>query len=273
MQYDYFNNAIHFHHEAEYERPRVRFTSEHHNFYEIYYLESGDVEYIVQGKSYQINPGDILLIGINEVHTQIINKEFYERFVLQFSTYSLPFDPKIINMLMSLFTPEHRLIPSNIAAEFKCLSYLKKIERYCLDPEDEYFATNLNVTIIQLVAQLHKALKKTAKLQPSATANTNIVEKAIAFIDSHICDENLTLDRIAQELFVDKFYLSHSFSDKLHMPLKQYVMRKKMYQADALIKSGMSITKAATTVGYENYHSFFYGYKKIFGRSPSVSKK
>lgn len=272
MQYDYYNKAIHFHHVVKRMVPKIRLKSEHHNFYEIAYLESGDVEYFIEGKNYQMRPGDILLIGINEVHTQKINEELYGRFVLQFSTYALPLDSNIINMIASLFTPEYRLIPAEIVSQFKCLSLLKKIERYCLDPEDEYFAANLNVAIIQLAVQLHKALKKAVQLQPATSTTMDAVEKAITFIDSHI-GENLTLDRIAQELFIDKFYLSHSFSNKFHMPLKQYVLRKKIYYADTLIRSGTPITKAARLVGYENYPSFFYCYKKFLGHSPSESKK
>lgn len=56
----------------------------HHDFYEIYLFISGDITYLIEGKSYDIKPGDIILINTKELHQAVINsmKVPYERIVL-----------------------------------------------------------------------------------------------------------------------------------------------------------------------------------------------
>lgn len=56
----------------------------HHDFYECYLFLSGDVTYIIEGKSYPLLPGDIILINSKELHQPTIhsNSVAYERIVL-----------------------------------------------------------------------------------------------------------------------------------------------------------------------------------------------
>ena len=55
----------------------------HHDFYEIYFFLSGEVEYRVEGKTYLLTPGDLLLINPRELHQPIVKPDcIYERIVL-----------------------------------------------------------------------------------------------------------------------------------------------------------------------------------------------
>ena len=56
----------------------------HHDFYEIYYLVSGDVTYVIEGRLCRVLPGDLLLISPQELHQVSITPgmEPYERYVL-----------------------------------------------------------------------------------------------------------------------------------------------------------------------------------------------
>ena len=55
-----------------------------HDFYEVYFFISGNVEYSVEGKSYHLNRGDLLLINPLELHQPRIgpDQDAYERIVL-----------------------------------------------------------------------------------------------------------------------------------------------------------------------------------------------
>ena len=59
----------------------------HHDFYEIYFFISGQVEYQIEGRSYQLQPGDLLLISPLELHQPIFESvvQPYERIVLWIS--------------------------------------------------------------------------------------------------------------------------------------------------------------------------------------------
>ena len=45
----------------------------HHDFYEVYYLLGGEVEYWVEGRIIRMDPGDLLLINPMELHRPILN--------------------------------------------------------------------------------------------------------------------------------------------------------------------------------------------------------
>lgn len=58
----------------------------HHDFYEIYYFLGGSVEYLVEGRSYRLEPENILLISPRELHRpNVAPDEAYERIVLWIS--------------------------------------------------------------------------------------------------------------------------------------------------------------------------------------------
>ena len=66
----------------------------HHDFYEIYFLISGDVTYTIESRQYHVAPGNLLLISPQELHQICIRPEMsaYERFVLWV-------DPKLLSRL------------------------------------------------------------------------------------------------------------------------------------------------------------------------------
>ncbi|HWQ58081.1 MAG TPA: AraC family ligand binding domain-containing protein, partial [Clostridia bacterium] len=58
-----------------------------HDFYECYYLLSGRLSYQIDNHAYTVTPGDLLLIGPNQLHRPLISdaKLPYERIVLWIS--------------------------------------------------------------------------------------------------------------------------------------------------------------------------------------------
>ena len=47
----------------------------HHDFYEIYFFLSGNVQYNIESRSYLLTPGDVLLINPMELHQPVFGKE------------------------------------------------------------------------------------------------------------------------------------------------------------------------------------------------------
>ena len=138
VDYTRKNETIFFHHVAE--RPKKNNRNillETHDKYEIYYLKSGNIQYIVEGTVYDLSPGEIILIGINELHSVKINySTTYDRYMLQFSKNALPLNNSIINLMERVFAPQHRVISAEIVKQFKCLKYFKTVETLCREPDN-----------------------------------------------------------------------------------------------------------------------------------------
>jgi hypothetical protein len=87
----------------------------HHGFYEVYFLLTGDVTYLIENKLIHVMPGDILLIPPRVQHQVLIRPEMaaYERYVLWI-------DPHMLGRLSSADTDlTQRFSPERIGGSFQ----------------------------------------------------------------------------------------------------------------------------------------------------------
>ena len=62
---------------------RREFHYHYHDFHKILILLGGDVTYCIEGRTYQLAPGDIVLVNAGEVHKPEIHSDLpYERIIL-----------------------------------------------------------------------------------------------------------------------------------------------------------------------------------------------
>ena len=65
---------------------RREFHYHYHDFHKILILLGGDVTYCIEGRTYQLAPGDIVLVNAGEVHKPEIHSDLpYERIILYVS--------------------------------------------------------------------------------------------------------------------------------------------------------------------------------------------
>ena len=96
-----------------YRDPKFEGVAVHqHDFYEVYFFISGNVEYNVDGKSYLLKEGDLLLINPLELHQPRIseNQEDYERIVLWINKdflFSLSSNDSSLSRSLDSTNPHH----------------------------------------------------------------------------------------------------------------------------------------------------------------------
>jgi len=77
----YLNEDFHFFNLKD--QKKNEFETHYHDFNKIIVFISGQVTYIIEGKSYTLKPWDILLVGKNDLHLPIISSTTpYERIIL-----------------------------------------------------------------------------------------------------------------------------------------------------------------------------------------------
>lgn len=100
-----------------------------------------------------------------------------------------------------------------------------------------------------------------------SAANTHVKE-AMVYIRKHI-SEAITLDDIADHVGISKFHLSREFKTFTGKTIVQTVNILRCTEARHLIESGMSVSAAAVSCGYNNLSYFSRTFTKLFGRLPS----
>ncbi|MGP4038591.1 response regulator transcription factor [Gracilibacillus sp. D59] len=96
-----------------------------------------------------------------------------------------------------------------------------------------------------------------------------LVEKMMEFIHQHL-HENITLQDIADELYISRNYLGQIFKKIVGEPYKNYITRVRMEKAKKLIQEGNNlIYEVSESVGYDNPAYFSTIFKKFIGYTPS----
>lgn len=80
--------------------------------------------------------------------------------------------------------------------------------------------------------------------------------------------ENVSLQRMADELHISKNHISYIFSSKLKMPLPDFLSSLRIAEAKRLIDDGCSITDAAYESGFQSLRTFNRRFLSEVGTSP-----
>ena len=95
----------------------------------------------------------------------------------------------------------------------------------------------------------------------------SLFQNILCYVESNL-EESLSLDDIAGQFYVSKYYISHLFKDTLGISLHQYIIKKRLAECRNAITGGESITAAYERFGFRDYSSFFKAFRKEYGMSP-----
>ena len=99
------------------------------------------------------------------------------------------------------------------------------------------------------------------------------VLRAKEYILNHYT-EQVTLDTLADKLFVSKYYLQRLFCQYMHMSPKEYLCQLRINHAKtSLRKTSLSIQEIAAEVGYNNVSYFINLFRKYEHETPGAYRK
>lgn len=103
--------------------------------------------------------------------------------------------------------------------------------------------------------------------------HADTIYKVTAYIKNNYM-KKLSLDEIADYVFLSKTYLSKIFNREMNMTLSAYINKVRVEKSKILLRdSSMSIAEVAVLVGYEDQSYFTKMFKSITGISPGVYKE
>lgn len=242
----------------------------HHDFYEIYFFLSGEVEYRVEGKTFLLKPGDLLLINPRELHQPIVKPDcVYERIVLWIDKNYIEGFGDGENSLTKCFdihSPTHTNIlrPSGMGRT----RIAELLDSMINEFYGEDYGNTLSATgaFLQFMVEINRlALQKEKVAQP--VKDTVLVAQVLSFINEHY-NEDLSLESIAQKFFVSKYHLSHEFTRSVGTSVYKYIMLKRLLNAKELLSQGMAPGVVYHKCGFQDYANFYRAFKSEYGVSP-----
>ena len=99
--------------------------------------------------------------------------------------------------------------------------------------------------------------------------NSDVVWKAVDYMQEHFSDSGLTMNALAEYLQVSAVMLSIEFRNELDIRPSDYLTNLRMEKARELLKeTNMLIGDIALIVGYEDVHVFRRRFKQYTGMAP-----
>jgi len=98
---------------------------------------------------------------------------------------------------------------------------------------------------------------------------TYVVQQIMKYMESHY-REKISLDQIAENMYLSPFYISKLFKSETGDTPINYLISLRMEKAKELLdrNPALSIQEAAAQVGYEDAYHFSKLFKKYYGLSP-----
>lgn len=245
-----------------------------HDFYEVYYFIGGNVEYSVEGRTYQLRSGDLLLINPLELHQPRIGPDQtdYERIVLWINKNYLSelcFNKTSLTRCFDNTIPDHSnlLRPAKLQQTYISTMLSELIN----ERQNNGYASEiaLEAMLLRFLVELNR-LTINSKALPSKEehSTSSIIPQVLNFINNHYC-EKLTLTSIADEFFVSKYYLSHAFNDIVGTSVHRYIVLKRLIHAKQMLLSGIKSTTAAMNCGFNDYAGFYRAFTAEYGVTPT----
>ncbi|MGC6174149.1 AraC family transcriptional regulator [Lacrimispora sp. 38-1] len=246
-----------------------------HPYFEIFILLDKKAVHFIEGRPFQLQFGDIVLIRPERLHkTEYPAGRDYKRLVINFNYLYKeeefqPYYEQILSVfhqevpvfrfdqiereklfwpLNSLFLSVHNQEDAlDLAAFYKLFDFLRTL----------YVSRDGNIYVNQI--ELTKAEKK--------------IYNAAAYIHSHFQD-NVTLTGVAGHFNIHPCYLSHKFKEINGFTVHDYITMTRLSNARHLLAGEeQSITEIAFSCGFKSISQFNRSFQKFVQTTPSDYRK
>lgn len=244
----------------------------HHDFYEVYFLVSGDVTYAIEGRTYRVMPGDMMIISPRELHQLYIQPDMapYERYVLWI-------DPNLLDELSNESTnlakcfnignPDYtNLLHLNSGQRSAVRSLMEEI---LTETENSGFGADLmqSSMLTHLMVLVNRIAEQGSAHRDNITYSSRVVTDVINYVNLHY-GEPLSLDSLAERFFVSKYHLSHEFNRHIGTSVYRYIQKKRLQIARQLLAQGQKPNKVSSECGFGDYTGFYRAFRAEYNISP-----
>ena len=243
----------------------------HHDFYEVYFFLSGNVQYNIESRSYLLTPGDVLLISPMELHQPMFGSEHreYERIVLwidkQFlEGFSLP--GQSFTACFDTDSPNHSnlLRLEGVQRQYLMFQLEQLMQEYTSrEPYQEISALSY---LAQVLIQLNR-LALQQRREEAMSVPDSTVYNVLGYINEHY-NENLTLDELANRFFISKYHLSREFQRLVGTSVHRYIVQKRLVMAKQMLSAGKPSSEVYQSCGFGDYSNFYRAFKAEYQISP-----
>ena len=253
----------------------ARLTYYHsHSILEIAYILSGKGQYLIDGVTYDVKQGDLLVCNPGVMHQSIITNP---------SDPTLEFVAGITDLHFLNMEPNSLTLPNgpvlSLSNEVK-----REISRCCYEIIDENMTTQpgryylVQAQMIKILILLYRSIAEKPKDEVvgvpfESYSKSYVVQRIIQYLRANY-SQHVSLDQIAQNMYLSPVYISKIFKEKTGDSPINYLIQIRLGKAKEMLEENRgSIRTIAAQVGYDDVYHFSKLFKKYYGVSPLYYRK
>ena len=246
----------------------------YHTFHKIIVFLAGSASYGIEGRTYPLQPGDMVLVGHGCIHRpEAAPGAPYERMILYISPEFLrqnSTDDCELETCFSLARTQFDFVVRPDAQKKELLDILRALERACTEPGfgQALLAKGL---FWQFLVQLNRGMRAHDLPYAQPSAEDEKIVAILRYLSAHLT-ENLSIDDLAAQFYISKYHMMRRFRAETGYTIHNYLITKRLLLARELIALGTPVTQACYECGFGDYSAFSRAYRKQFGQPPSTCK-
>lgn len=243
-----------------------RLMHKHDERLEIMFIGKGRGIYNIDGRHYAVQTGDVLIFNAGVIHDEgpAMSDELL--------VYCCGVDGlRLAGLGENQLTARNEIAVMTAGSESEKIAQLFELlwtQMNRFDRSDKEISFHLLNALLLSYLNIWESAAT-----PFISEEMSLGQRIKTFIDKHYQDD-VTLETIAQALNVNRFYLAHVFKTYSGYSPGQYLIRRRVGEAQTLLLStDYGVTRVANTVGYDNVNNFHRIFSRLVGISPAKYKK
>ena len=240
----------------------------YHDFYEINCVLKGTGVFYLDGDEYETTPGTVTLVNINDLHNIVRqSSDYYERAYIYVTRDYLTAHSTATTDLTACFQHYGKPVSRVIRLDPALLS--SYIDRLDEPPGKEYGDDVIyGQRFLELMIMLNKAvMSDTNDIMPQSSTVPKLIGDVMNYIGSHLTDD-LSLDSLARQFFINKYYLSREFKKHMRVNLHEYTVTKRLIRSKELLREYGNAKQIYRMCGFKSYTHFLRCFKQEFNMTP-----
>lgn len=237
--------------------------SHYHTYFELYYLEAGSRWVVAGDNLYQVHAGEVIVFPPFMMHYSYGDTDVrFKRIVVYFDSETV-----LVHEVLQRLGDQvnsYRLSGHARANVDLMLTELTHVQ----DVHDEFYTEQMRLLLTELLITVIRQPPSDALVE-----RTDRMTQVIRYLHEHHSDP-LTLDEIAAQFHISRYYLCHEFKKLTQSTIVQYLNNVRIGQAQRLLnETDLTITQISKQVGFANVTHFNRVFRQVTAMSPSASRK
>lgn len=258
------------------QKDRDEATFHSHDHLEMAFILSGEGKYRFEDGICPVKEGDLLILNPGVKHQALACPEA--------ETPTTEFFVGVMDLQIGKLPANTLPVPGGGHILHTSGELRQKLFRICSAMEAEnavcrqgrYFMLKsyLMQMLLLVIREQCEPVERTGGYAFESVNKKYVVEQIVNYFEDHY-NEKVSLDQIAENMYLSPFYISKIFKSETGDTPIRHLINIRLEKAKELLEDGCaeSIQEVAASVGYDDAYHFSKLFKKHYGMTPSQARK